>query len=86
MLIEFDRISARGIHMEECTKVHPNIKYLDILIFQIAPVYIHLFITSLTTWETFILFVGGFNGFYGNGLIVGGFNGFCGKILIVVIS
>ena len=30
--------------------------------------------------------VGGFNGFYGNGLIVGGFNGFCGKILIVVIS
>ena len=34
----------------------------------------------------FILIVGGFNGFYGNGLIVGGFNGFCGKILIVVIS
>ena len=32
------------------------------------------------------LIVGGFNGFYGNGLIVGGFNGFCGKILIVVIS
>ena len=24
--------------------------------------------------------MGGFNGFYGNGLIVGGFNGFCGKI------
>ena len=23
--------------------------------------------------------MGGFNGFYGNGLIVGGFNGFCGK-------
>ena len=32
------------------------------------------------------LIVGGFNGFYGKGLIVGGFNGFCGKILIVVIS
>jgi hypothetical protein len=27
--------------------------------------------------------VGGFNGFYGNGLIVGGFNGFYGKRLIV---
>ena len=34
-------------------------------------------------WETFILFVGGFNGFYGNGLIVGGFNGFYGNRLIV---
>ena len=33
--------------------------------------------------ETFILFVGGFNGFYGNGLIVGGFNGFYGNRLIV---
>ena len=32
------------------------------------------------------LIVGGFNVFYGNGLVVGGFNGCCGKILIVVIS
>ena len=31
----------------------------------------------------FILIVGGFNGFYGNGLIVGGFNGFYGKRVIV---
>ena len=30
-----------------------------------------------------IVIVGGFNGFYGNGLIVGGFNGFYGKRVIV---
>ena len=34
-------------------------------------------------WETFILFVGGFNGFYGTGLIVGGFNGFYENRVIV---
>ena len=31
----------------------------------------------------FILIVGGFNGFHGNGLIVGGLNGFYGNGLIV---
>ena len=42
-----------------------------------------LIVRKYELWETFILFVGGFNGFYGNGLIVGGFNGFYGNRLIV---
>ena len=43
----------------------------------------HLACRTQSLCEAFILIVGGFNGFYGNGLIVGGFNGFYGKRVIV---
>ena len=39
--------------------------------------------TSNVQCTMYIRIVGGFNGFYGNGLIVGGFNGFYGNRLIV---